>query len=62
MIEAITAWKKSPVNRLYLRNIQLAISKGETVKGFVDNNREGGNNLSFEEVEAIINLNSRLTF
>lgn len=62
MIEAITAWKKSPVNRLYLRNVQLAISKGDAVKEFVDNNREGGNNLSFEEIEAIIGLNSRLTF
>lgn len=62
MIEAITAWKKSPVNRLYLQNVQLAMSRGETVKDFVNKNSEEGNNLSFEEIEAIINLNSRLTF
>lgn len=62
MIEAITAWKKSPVNRLYLQNVQLAMSKGETVSDFVNKNTEEGNNLSFEEIEAIINLNSRLIF
>lgn len=61
MIEAIGAWKKSPVNRLYLANVQRAMAKGKTVKEAISEG-ESETNLSLAEIEAIIDLNSRLTF
>ena len=62
MIEAITAWKKSPVNRLYLKIVQRAIATGKTVKETATGLAGNTNSLSFAEIEAIINLNTRLTF
>lgn len=60
LIAGISAWKKSPVNRLYLKSLNEAMTKGMTVKEA--NKQAGSNSLSFEEIEAIINLNSRLVF
>src|SRR5680860_1118697 len=62
MIEAITAWKKSPVNRLYLKIVQNAIVSGKTVKEMAGGLSGDKESLNFAEIEAIINLNSRLTF
>ncbi len=63
MIAGISAWKKSPVSRLYLKIVQEAVMKGTTVKDMVDaRSRTGHESLSMEEIEAIISLNSRLVF
>lgn len=61
MIAGISAWKKSPVNRLYLKMMQLAIQNGKTIKE-IANQASDKNLLTWPEIEAIINLNSRLTF
>lgn len=61
MIAGISAWKRSPVNRMYLKMVQYAIANGKTVKEVATAGALKGS-LNFEEIEAIINLNSRLTF
>lgn len=61
MIAGISAWKKSPVNRLYLKMMQLAIQNGKTIKD-ISSQTNDKNLLTWPEIEAIINLNSRLTF
>ncbi|MDI3495990.1 MAG: hypothetical protein PWQ35_11 [Patescibacteria group bacterium] len=61
MIAGIAAWKKSAVNRLYLKMMQTAIDSGKSIKELA-NNSPRENFLTYPEIEAIINLNSRLTF
>ncbi|MFA7377802.1 MAG: hypothetical protein WCZ15_03310 [Patescibacteria group bacterium] len=61
MIAGISAWKKSAVNHLYLKMMQAAISSGKPIKDLASSSpREKF--LTYPEIEAIINLNSRLTF
>ena len=63
MVAGVRAWRQSPVNRLYLRLGQEAIAKGITLKDAVAA-RQGASQeyLSLEEVEAVLNLNSKLVF
>lgn len=62
MIAAISAWKNSPVNRMYLKIIQAAIANGKTVKEITSSQTKDNSSLSWEEIQAVINLNSRLSF
>jgi hypothetical protein len=62
MIAGISAWKKSPTNRLYLKAVQEAIASGKNLEEAISGKKENEINLSREEIEAIISLNSRLTF
>lgn len=63
MIAGIAAWKKSPVCRLYLHLTQEAILAGKPLKEMVmAKSQQDANVLRWEEIEAIINLNSKLVF
>ncbi len=62
-IQAIMAWKKSPVNRLYILLGQEAVSHGTGIQSLVEKKLEKNqNSLSWEEVKAIMKLNSDLSF
>lgn len=64
MISGVLAWRESLVNSLYLKMGQEALVKGISFKQCADNyqNSNRGNFLIWEEIEAIIALNSRLMF
>jgi len=63
MVLGVRAWRQSPVNRLYLKLGQEAISKGTTIKETVAVRQQSGQeNLSMEELEAVVSLNSKLVF
>jgi hypothetical protein len=63
MIMGISAWRKSPVNRLYLKIVSDAVSSNlplkEAITAIEGRHEEG---LSLEEIEAIMSLNSKLVF
>ncbi|MFA6514400.1 MAG: hypothetical protein WCT50_03910 [Patescibacteria group bacterium] len=63
MIAGISAWRKSPVSRLYLRIVQEAVSSGLPLKEALEkrekNNQAG---LTLAEIEAIMSLNGKLIF
>ncbi|MFA6416570.1 MAG: hypothetical protein WCW61_00055 [Patescibacteria group bacterium] len=63
MIMGISAWRKSPVNRLYLKIVSDAVSSNLPLKEAITA-REGRHEegLSLEEIEAIMSLNSKLVF
>jgi hypothetical protein len=63
MIMGISAWRKSPVSRLYLKIVSEAVSVNLPLKDAIiarDNRKEEG--LSLAEIEAIMSLNSKLVF
>jgi hypothetical protein len=63
MVLGVHAWRQSPVNRLYLKMVQEAIGKGITVREFIIGaQKENKDYLSFEEIEAILSMNSKLVF
>lgn len=63
MVTGIRAWRQSPVNRLYVAIGQEAISKGMTIKdAALDRQKTNSEYLKIEEIEAIVNLNSKLVF
>ncbi len=63
MIAGIAAWKRSPICRLYLRLTQEAITTGKPLKELVvTKSQQDSNVLRWEEIEAIISLNSKLVF
>lgn len=63
MIAGISAWKRSQVSRLYLRLAQESILANQPLKDYVTaKTRQGQESLSWEEIEAIISLNSKLVF
>ena len=63
MIAGIGAWRKSPVSRLYLHIVQEAVISNLPLKEAIEkrekNKQEG---LTLAEIEAIMNLNSKLIF
>jgi hypothetical protein len=63
MIAGISAWRKSPVSRLYLHIVQEAVISNLPLKEAIEkrekNKQEG---LTLAEIEAIMNLNSKLIF
>ncbi len=63
MIVGITAWKKSPVSRLYLRIAQEAVVAGVTLQQAISARQtQNQEYLDMNEISAIIKLNSRLVF
>ncbi|MGI6378950.1 MAG: hypothetical protein ACOX0H_03040 [Patescibacteria group bacterium] len=63
MIAGIIAWKKSPVCLLYLKMVQEAVASGKTLKESVALRQEKNQDvLTMEEIEAIMNFNSKLVF
>ncbi len=63
MIAGVRAWRQSPVNLLYLKMMQEAVSKGMTIKDLVGSVKDKSDRyLSLEEIEEIIKMNSRLVF
>jgi hypothetical protein len=63
MIMGISAWRKSPVNRLYLKIVSDAVSSNLPLKEAIiarEGRQEEG--LSLKEIEAIMGLNSKLVF
>lgn len=63
MIAGVRAWRRSPVNVLYIKMVQEAISRGQTIKDLaasLEKNTE--KYLSLAEIEEIISLNSKLIF
>lgn len=63
MVAGVKAWRQSPVNRLYIKIGQEAISKGTTIKEAALNHQKNNPEyLSIEEIEAIVGLNSKLVF
>ncbi len=63
MVAGVRAWRQSPVNRLYLKMVQEAMGKGQTIKDFAVNaQKDNKNYLSMEEIEAILAMNSQLVF
>jgi len=63
MVAGVKAWRQSPVNRLYLRIGQEAIAKGLSLKASAEARQQADQeSLHWEEIEAIVSLNSRLVF
>lgn len=63
MVAGVQAWRQSPINHLYLKTLQAAIGKGVTVKDFViSKQKEDKEALKWEEIEAILAMNSKLVF
>jgi hypothetical protein len=62
-IQAVLAWKKSPVNRLYILIGQEAVSQGLSIQNLVEKKLEKNkNSLTWQEIKAIMKLNSQLSF
>ncbi|MHB8903711.1 MAG: hypothetical protein ACYC40_01225 [Patescibacteria group bacterium] len=63
MVAGVKAWRQSPVNRLYIKIGQEAISKGITIKdAAIERQKNNPEYLKIEEIEALVNLNSKLVF
>ncbi len=63
MITGVKAWRKSPVNRLYLKIGQEAINKGISMQKAAEARQDNKEDyLNIEEIEAIVSLNSKLAF
>ncbi len=61
--QGVQAWKQSEVNQLYLEIGVEAIDKGKTVEETIrDREREGRTTLSFQDFEAVGELNQKLRF
>lgn len=62
-IAGIQAWKKSPVNRLYLKMAMEALVSGNSITEIAGSRRnKGEESLNPAEIQAIIGLNSRIGF
>jgi len=62
MVAGVLAWRQSPVNRLYLRLGQAALNKDTTLQNLIATHVADSNYLTWDEIQAIIKLNSRLSF
>jgi len=63
MVAGVRAWRQSPVNRLYLKMVQEAMGKGQTIRDFaLTAQQDNKNYLTMEEIEAILAMNSQLVF
>jgi hypothetical protein len=64
MISGITAWKQSPVNKIYLKMGQDALRNGQSLKEFAMKAQElkTPDVLTWEEIELIIKLNNKFMF
>ncbi len=63
MVEGVKSWRQSPVNRIYIRLVQEAVSKDVTLRDAVAARlSEKKETLTMEEIEAIVAMNSQLMF
>ncbi len=63
MVAGVLAWRQSPLNRLYLRLGQEALDKNVPLKDYVLSlQNTGKEQLSFQDIEALLSLNSKLIF
>jgi hypothetical protein len=63
MIAGISAWRKSPVSRLYLHIVQEAVISNLPLKeAIIAREQKKQEGLTLVEIEAIMNLNSKLIF
>jgi len=63
MVSGVRAWRQSPTNRLYLKMVQEAIGQGITIKDLaLAKQKDSKDYLNFEEIEAILAMNSKLVF
>ncbi|MFA4942265.1 MAG: hypothetical protein WC564_01340 [Patescibacteria group bacterium] len=62
-LAGVTAWRQSPVNKLYLKIVNSSLNDNQTIPQVVDGLKAKKQDaLTLEEVEAIISLNSELKF
>ena len=62
-LEAVKAWRQSPVNKLYLAIGEAAIANNKPIDIIIEERRSSGEDLlSSEEFEAIMNLNKSLRY
>jgi len=62
-LAGVTAWRQSPVNKLYLKIINGSLTEGQTIPQIIDALKAKKQDyLTLDEVEAIISLNSELKF
>ena len=62
-LAGIAAWRQSPVNKLYLKIINLSASRGLTLETTVaELKKQGQDYLTVSEIEAVITLNANLRF
>ncbi len=60
-VKAVLAWRKSPINRLYVRMTKAALVQGRSVSEVASSRRaKGEESLSPAEVRAIVELNKRI--
>jgi len=63
MVQGVQAWRQSPVNKTYVRLMQEAINKGLTLSALLEARQtEKKEALTKEEIEAIVDMNSKLMF
>lgn len=63
LVQAVQAWRQSPVNKTYLRLMQEAVNKGVTLSESLEARQSAKKeSLSKEEIEAIMAMNSKLMF
>ena len=62
-VEGIAAWRKSPINMLYLEMGQESISGGKKIEEIISNRKKSNQPvLSKEEFEAVMGLNKKLRY
>ncbi len=62
-VRGIQAWRKSPLNNLYIALVQEALTKGMTVADAATQRRNTGEeSLSAAEIEAIVTFNNKISF
>ena len=62
-IQAIDAWRESPINQLYVSISREALLNGMSIQSVIDKYKQDGKDvLSLEEFQSIMKLNSQLRF
>jgi hypothetical protein len=63
LVQGVQAWRQSPVNKTYLRLMQEAVNKGVTLSEALEARQSAKKEgLTKEEIEAIVEMNSKLMF
>lgn len=63
MVAGVHAWRQSLVNRLYLALVREAVNKNRPLQAeLADRQKENKESLNWEEIQAIMALNSKLVF
>lgn len=63
MVAGVLAWRQSPVNRLYLRLGREALNKDLSLQDYLNSlSKDHQKYLTYKEVLALVDLNSKLVF